>query len=44
MDMVIIFVIGALIGFGVGFLIAYDLGLKESKRLAKEASSNSYDV
>lgn len=37
MDMLVIFVIGVLMGFGVGFLIAYDLGLKESKRLAKEA-------
>lgn len=40
MDMLIIFVIGVLMGFGIGFLIAYDLGLKESKRLAKEASKD----
>ena len=40
MDILIALSIGALIGFGVGFLIAYDLGLKEAKRKDIETLSD----
>ncbi len=40
MDILMALFIGALMGFGIGFLIAYDLGLKEAKKKNTETSSD----